>query len=305
MELLNRLIQLYGEIAHFQFLRKSQNSVYSADVAGRQVIFRITPEKHRSAEEIDAEIQFLRYLLNFTTIVCCPIPTLQGGYFVEIKADECLTVCCFERALGHQPSTNNQDEVKLFARGLREIHVLSRKLAETLPRRSAVDSSFYKIEPASRRDEHSKILTWIDELPRHQESFGIIHGDYNTSNVLISGRQIRIFDFDDISYHWYDYDIANTLYMVLFDFRNSEDLTPFVRFKENFIKEMNCGQDLVQYDACRIDNFLHYRVILLEYWMNHPSNGPLFIRNMTKKWAEELASFITWFRSNSESDLLP
>ncbi|WP_274529239.1 phosphotransferase enzyme family protein [Paenibacillus piscarius] len=49
-------------------------------------------------------------------------------------------------------------------------------------------------------------------LSATKEEFGLIHGDLHAHNFLLDNGRLTVIDFGDSEYHWYDYDIAITVY---------------------------------------------------------------------------------------------
>ena len=54
----------------------------------------------------------------------------------------------------------------------------------------------------------------LSELPKTSAHFGMIHADLVPENILISGGEIRLIDFDDAGFGWYLFDIATALYFI-------------------------------------------------------------------------------------------
>ena len=293
-QIVAQLRSLYGPITTIELIGKSQNFVYAGNVESREVIFRLTPVAHRTESELDGEIRFLRYLARSSQMTCRVIPSLLGNDYETIQSEGPLLTCCFERALGRHPSIGDSVDMALFANGIFSLHVLSRQMTESLPRRNATDSPYFRLNVDLQTDSDLEIADWFEHLPKTEANFGLIHGDYNTSNVLLNGTELKIFDFDDIAYHWYDYDIANSLDMVLFDLRRN-DLSQFLSLRDTFLEKV---AESSGYDVSNILNFIHYRVLLLEGWLDAPEIGPKFIGELTAAWKLELRNFIAWFRAS-------
>ena len=290
-----QLRSCYGPVTAIELVRKSQNLVYSGNLKSLEVIFRLTPIGHRTESEIDGELRFLRYLAKSSELTCRVIPSSAGNDYQTIHNGGPMIACCFERAMGRHPSIDDPADVALFADGIATLHSLSRQMTESLHRKTATDSSYFRLSSGLQTDADHEIADWIERLPKTEANFGLIHGDYNTSNALVNGAALKIFDFDDIAYHWYDYDIANSLYMVLFDFRDRTDLSEFLSFRDLFL-EKAAGSSA--YDISSIHNFIHYRVLLLEGWLDTPDIGPQFVGELTAEWKLELRNFIDWFKAS-------
>ena len=51
----------------------------------------------------------------------------------------------------------------------------------------------------------------LEELPRDQDNFGLIHSDLRLANLLVDGDSTAIIDFDDCGFGWYLFDLAGAL----------------------------------------------------------------------------------------------
>jgi hypothetical protein len=78
------------------------------------------------------------------------------------------------------------------------------------------------------------------EPPTNAAEFGqrqLLHGDFSPANLLFSDRQVRVFDFDDCGYGPIEFEVGNTLYMVLFDAAMSSEMERYERFRAWFVDE--------------------------------------------------------------------
>jgi Ser/Thr protein kinase RdoA (MazF antagonist) len=83
--------------------------------------------------------------------------------------------------------------------------------------------------------EYNDLMEWINALPKTQENYGLIHGDLNISNFFITEEEkqnnnennennsndplsvisIDAFDWDQLQYGWFSYDISVVLWGVM------------------------------------------------------------------------------------------
>ena len=52
----------------------------------------------------------------------------------------------------------------------------------------------------------------MQNYPKSNETFGLIHGDFGETNYRFQNEQLNVFDFDDCCYHWFVYDLAVSVY---------------------------------------------------------------------------------------------
>ena len=60
--------------------------------------------------------------------------------------------------------------------------------------------------------EYRRLMDWLHKLPKDDQSFGLIHGDFGATNYRYKDNRLCVFDFDDCCYHWFAYDLAITIY---------------------------------------------------------------------------------------------
>ncbi len=209
-----------------QSVSESQNFVYRfQDPLGRVRYLRIGNAKHRTPNEVAAELDFIKYLGDNGLEVARPVASAAGNLVESIETPAggyCAVV--FEQAPGERVAwgTDAQNRKYLFERGvmLGQMHRLSEKYFVTGPRRwewfeDELFTDPAKFLPESEvavRREYEKLVQWMLKRPRKRENYGMIHGDFGTFNTLrLPDGRLSIFDFDDCSFHWFLYDVAVSL----------------------------------------------------------------------------------------------
>jgi Ser/Thr protein kinase RdoA (MazF antagonist) len=134
------------------------------------------------------------------------------------------------------------------------------------------------------------------------ESDQLLHGDFNTSNLILTGAGIRIFDFDDCGYGPIEFDVANSIYMVGFDSWAKEgSMATFRAFRSACVAGYSRCSDRTLEDAS-IDSLIDTRVMALSRWTANPSAAPIGIRNSPAEWIETLERFVReWFSQDGET----
>jgi Ser/Thr protein kinase RdoA (MazF antagonist) len=134
------------------------------------------------------------------------------------------------------------------------------------------------------------------------ESDQLLHGDFNTSNLIVTGAGIRIFDFDDCGYGPIEFDVANSIYMVGFDsWVKDGSMATFQTFRSAFVAGYSRSSDRTLEDAS-IDSLIDTRVMTLRRWAANASAAPIGIRNSPAKWIETLERFAReWFSEDNEA----
>lgn len=119
----------------------------------------------------------------------------------------------------------------------------------------------------------------------------LLHGDFNAANLRRAGATVRVFDFEDCGYGPRSFDVANALYMVLFDLTVGHEYSLYSEFEEAFLRGYT-AEDGVPADRRGIDHFIDLRVRALERWLDDLSTAPMGLRTATPQWRETLRSFV-------------
>lgn len=273
-----------------KLLRRSQNTVYEAIFDDNTpCIIRVTDSQHRSRTAIAEEIRALNRLSQKCNFICKPLRGPENRFIEELTIEnEIKYISFFEQAKGQYPDFHLEADVARAATCLAQFHQQSAALQHAYKRRQADRSPFLKAKPDRRYPQMSQLIDWQVNLAKQAGTYGLIHGDFNATNIKLNTPQIRLFDFDDCGYHWYAYDIANAIYMFLFDHRN-EALHKVSAFADTFLSAYETYRPVNHEE---VNQFISYRVCLLNTWLNRPNQGPLVIRTSSQKWITDLKTFV-------------
>lgn len=120
----------------------------------------------------------------------------------------------------------------------------------------------------------------------------LLHGDYSSSNLMQTQHGVRVLDFDDAGYGPVEFEIGNTLYIVLFDATLNRRLDEYRRFRQWFIEKYDDDAD----SSPRIDlvdDAVTLRKAALSNWIEDLPNAPIGIRSASPEWLRELRRFVT------------
>lgn len=207
-----------------KFVRASSNFVYTFEWKSKRFYLRFTHEEDNSAHHIQAELDFMMYLLDQGFDTVAPIRSLTGNWIETlITEDGRYHGVVFAEAEGDYVTL---DEMKAphfeqWGESLARLHQLSETYAPSTPyRKSWVDSlqfifSVLKRHPWEHKalKEYERIESWLTELPFGVGHTGLIHYDYELDNIFYMKEQSRFsaIDFDDSMYHWFAMDITSAL----------------------------------------------------------------------------------------------
>ncbi|ASS68315.1 MULTISPECIES: phosphotransferase [unclassified Paenibacillus] len=208
-----------------------ENYIYEMQTAeGVPVILRLTHSSHRSQEEIEAELDFLRHLEaeGCGKDIASGLASPSGSRIEKIMAADgsCFYASLFRKAPGGRAVPDSEAwNRELFAEWgavTARFHNASAKLDRKLARRQWSEDDLIANATAYLQDEDpgviaqlASVLDRLHALPRPEGSYGLLHGDIHNGNFFVHEGRIMVFDFDDLEYSWYIHDVAIPLYYAL------------------------------------------------------------------------------------------
>ncbi|MDP3176994.1 MAG: phosphotransferase [Spirochaetaceae bacterium] len=211
--------------------------VYEGDRLGARAILKITAGLRdprgimgASRPELEAEVDFVRYLRAAGVPVAVNLPSLAGADVEEIPLDDdaFFLAYAFEKAPGTM--FPDDDEVEFPDAVLREwgrLFGLTHRLAAGFrPRPGAFRRSWREddclnsraLVPASQAAVHARFdeaVARLEAKPRTPDRYGLVHGDLHHGNFLAEGERITLIDFDGTRENWFAAEIATALFNCL------------------------------------------------------------------------------------------
>lgn len=238
MSVENRIFDIAGLYAvnnmKYKNLYGFHNQVYQI-TGDTNFILRIASSLHRSKEETLSEIDFLLYLKEKGISLSSPIMGLDGEYVYEISnGNERYIISAFEIAKGNDFRTRGDDNnTRLIEVGcmLGKLHKYSKlyKPHKIGLRRQWNESqhllkagNLFKTNYPELKVKFDKFIFEMNNQPKDNDSYGLIHGDFLFSNYFFDDNNITIIDFDECEYSWFVYDIAVCMYYYLLGGNPSE-----------------------------------------------------------------------------------
>jgi amicoumacin kinase len=225
-----------------------QNDVFEFNDGQDTRILRVTSSTNRSKESIQSELDFIKNLSLNGIGVSIPINSIQGNYIEEISLQGVsYYLTTFSKAKGRlvnvsDPKEWNRGFFQYWGSTMGKMHSLTKMGNERFktynrPSWNGQDnetSLFFSAisEQASRAYE--ELIKSINDLPRSQHSYGLIHNDFHQGNYFVHEGDITIFDFDDCSFSWFAQDIAASYYHAVW--QNSSFNPDFKNFPMEFIQ---------------------------------------------------------------------
>ena len=207
------------------------NLVYEYKKDNTPLILRISFTPERTLEDIQAELDFVNYLSDRGVNVSRPVPSLAGNWVETLQAAGIpFHIVTFVKCKGMRVPDNGyryrtdapiEEYFQNWGRVLGQMHAQTKDyhpISNEIRRPTWFDLHKSRLALTDQLPDRlhlvqEKIRTLLSEiraLPRDDNSYGLIHGDFNDGNFTVdySNGDITVFDFDDSCYFWFMYEIA-------------------------------------------------------------------------------------------------
>ncbi|AYB46765.1 phosphotransferase enzyme family protein [Paenibacillus lautus] len=242
---------------------------------GRRFIMKfLDASKYRKASII-RELTWMAYLAEQGLNMAVSIRSTQDLLIEEVTHDsKRYHVIAFTKAPG-SPLTDVTSDfaiIKQWGRGMGRMHKLGKKdaTASSLVDRMAFPQwndhvifadAFPEAAGESVHTQWKQYLQELESLPQDEKGYGIVHNDLHHHNFHVHNGEIIFFDFGDVSYHWFAYDIAIAIYhavQTVPENRKAEFVARFFdSFLSGYLQENTLSEEWIQ----RIPLFIDFRNI--------------------------------------------
>lgn len=244
-----------------------QSRVFDARLDGRRVAVKLTDARLADVDVLNRRMEAIEALAAINATVVAPLRV--GGALVERIGGWWTTATPF--VVGERLDDNNADHALLLGSSLAELHRAMRRLPRfEIPPIAALKSADLELE---------------------RTDWQLLHGDFSSSNILITPAGLRVLDLDDCGYGPVEYELANSLYMVLFDSHQAAHPEMYERFRPAFLAAYRDGSNTSISDAA-VDQLIEIRLDALRAWLDNLDNAPIGIRTASPEWREVLATFV-------------
>ncbi|MGE7824880.1 phosphotransferase enzyme family protein [Paenibacillus sp. NPDC093718] len=247
---------------------------YNGEDGRRFIIKFLDAAKYRKASII-RELTWMAYLAEQGLNMAVSIRSAQDLLIEEVTHDsKRYYVIAFTKAPGNPLTDLTSDFaiVKQWGRGMGKMHKLGKKdaTAASLVHRMAFPQwndhmmfadAFPEGAGQKVHTQWKQYLKELESLPQDQDSYGIVHNDFHHNNFHVHNGELIFFDFGDVSYHWFAYDIAIAIYhavQTVPENRKAEFVARFFdSFLSGYLEENTLSEEWIQ----RIPLFLDFRNI--------------------------------------------
>ncbi|HDR4606101.1 MULTISPECIES: phosphotransferase enzyme family protein [Bacillus] len=240
-EILKRAASLFHVTLEDKPLGDFENYIFKAKGdCGEDYVLRLTHSSHRSKKEVEAELDFLRYVAEHGAKVAGPLYSKSQNLVEEIRAEDetfffasLFTYAKGEQVKGEESPYWGDIYFEAWGKAIGQLHRLTMNYPKT-DYRDTWEEDESGIVNELEDDQVKKIaavlMDEIKALPIERETFGLMHGDIHPGNFHYDGKELTIFDFDDAAYNYFIHDLAMVLYYsVLFTPWTTEEKTHFAR----------------------------------------------------------------------------
>jgi len=242
-----------------------QSRVFEADHNGERRVLKLTDSRFCDAA-FGSRLEAAMVLATSNASVVGPIE-LNGSQSQRIGSWHAVV---YPWVSGRPADSADSADVTAMARSLASLHAQLAKLPRT------------SIPP----------VLALRNLDRDSSRDQLLHGDFSDQNVLINEPKLSVIDFDDCGYGPIEFELGNTLFMVLFDAVTTDQREKYDDFRRWFLGtyEEESGSGV---DSALVDDAVAIRRAALATWVADPSSAPAGIRTATPEWHEELRRFLS------------
>ncbi len=246
-----------------------QSRIFAASCDGDRVVVKLT-DSRLVDQTFQRRVEVTSLLAEIDNSVVGPLATTAG---VIVELGTWLAVV-YPFVVGKTPDVCEEAHVRRMATTMASLH-----------------RSLQQLDPVDLPTVAARAGT---EPSPNAAGFGrrqLLHGDFSSANLLFSERQVRVFDFDDCGYGPIEFEVGNTLYMVLLDAALSSEMERYERFRAWFVDEYRSASGNNVPDEL-VDESIGLRVQALSRWIDQPESAPIGIRTATPAWRDSLRAFV-------------
>ena len=279
-ELAARLVGLLGAEAVVELGGGHQSRVFRVvGVDGLATVAKVLDAAAVDRAELEVRLDVTAELADLDPRVCRPL-LVDGRRVTDLTLSDGTGwyVVASELADGVAPDPARAGDAQRMGSALRRLHdSMSRLPPSSLP-----------VVPALRS------VAVDDVVGSHPHQ--LVHGDFNASNLRMTAGTVRIFDLDECGYAPTAFDVANALYMVLFDATVGGHPDVAAAFRRSFLAGY-AGPSGPAMSEALLTRLIDLRVAALGAWLDDLEHAPIGIRTASDAWRATLRAFVADHRA--------
>ena len=252
-----RLLEVYGrDIGEAECFFSTRNYALILSDGCRPASIRLNVDGEKTRKDVVSELMWVDDLRLTIPTVAQAVPSKNhqiAEEFVIGGNHYCATL--FRKANGARldPSEWNADYFRSAGRLLGQIHkashaagqegfVYRRRRWDEMPFWDFADYPYLDGETVKRCE---KLFQEVRDLPEDPDSFGMVHGDFQPTNLYSDWEDLWVFDFDDCCYGSYIYDIAGFFYIAMIEprYRSGEPRDEAIWGKDGVLEHFRAGYE--------------------------------------------------------------
>lgn len=204
-----------------RWFRISSNAVYPFRQRDGLCFLRLCPSREKPLAMVESEIAVIRRLRKCGFAAMEPVPMKDGRFCAQLDTPwGRYTASCFRQVAGQQledlPASRRL--VEGYGRCLGQLHRLMRGWEEN--RRNHKQLLEETEQRLTRYGAPEGVMACfretcrkLDGLPITQDTYGLIHYDFEPDNVFFDAESDRyaVIDFDDMLHCWFALDVVRAL----------------------------------------------------------------------------------------------
>ena len=281
----------------------SDGIVYTTSRNGKKYVFKISQASDE--EHVKSILEFAHYLGSCGIRIGSPIKNGNGNIY-EISKDNgtLLIAVMMEYIDGYIPDADvlqkNSQLIYEWGKLTGKMHNAAKKYPiwrnacasdERYGFEAEIDS-FIRMSPNEFiREKWQEMKEKLRTLPINRDTYGFIHNDNHQMNIIATGKEIAVIDFDCAECHFFVNDILLPVQGLLFDVSGGmmnpvskpEVLKNFYKY---FLEGYQTENKLDSYWFDQLGTFLEYRRLLLytvlQGWLSKDKEADEAFLNMIK-----------------------
>lgn len=241
---------------------------------GQPCVVRISHSAHRSIAEIEAEVAWMRELIEIGIEAPVPQRSVRGNYCEALANGESqFTAVAFGELRGKEITDDHWNDRTFQAWGelTGRLHRYSRAVRPNHCRKQWHESDFLNFDRYLSPDDElvrertRAVVGRLRTRPALSPYYGLIHADIYQDNLrLLENGELEVFDFDNSEYGWFVSDLANALYAALWRVKDPAPRDEFARrFLDQFLHGYERHHVLPSEELKLLPDFLRLREILI------------------------------------------
>jgi Ser/Thr protein kinase RdoA (MazF antagonist) len=142
-------------------------------------------------------------------------------------------------------------------------------------------------EQSALRHRLEEAVSWLRQLPRTPETYGLVHADLGGLNLFIEeDGAIGIIDFDDSCYHWFVFDLAIVIFSMAGRFNHPMAQPEERKWLADLVEGYRTIRSLSQREVDLVPKLIDFACLRLFFWIEYHESMHTFHDDAIEKVAQ-------------------